>query len=123
MSAWLGLFLLLLVQPSLAATLNPADPVWGPLTRFVLSLFTGDPAIIAALSAFFMGLIFAIKTQHKLKSILGGLMIAVALQLGPSLVEHLSGAVLPVQMNTASYIKSGKQFWVTSPGMAARVPV
>ena len=77
-----------------AAKLDRSDDTWGELTGFVLSLFTGDPAIIASLIAFFMGIILAMKTQHKLASIFGGLAVAVAFQIGPNLVEHLTGAVL-----------------------------
>ena len=79
---------------SFSASLDKSDDTWGELTAFVLSLFTGDPAIIASLVAFFMGIIFAMKTQHKLMSICSGLAIAVAFQLGPNIVEHLSGATI-----------------------------
>jgi hypothetical protein len=34
------------------------------------------------------------KTQHKLMSIFSGLAIAVAFQLGPNIVEHLTGATI-----------------------------
>lgn len=77
-----------------AARLDQSDETWGGLTRFVLSLFTGDPAIIASLIAFFMGIILAMKTQHKLMSIVSGLTVAIAFQIGPNMVEHLTGAVI-----------------------------
>jgi len=77
-----------------AAQVDNADNTWGPLTKFVLSLFTGDPAIIASLIAFFMGIVLAMRTSHKLTALCGGLLIAVAFQIGPNIVEHLSGAVV-----------------------------
>ena len=77
-----------------AAQVDSADNTWGPLTQFVLSLFTGDPAIIASLVAFFMGIVLAMRTQHKLTALCGGLLIAVAFQIGPNVVEHLSGALV-----------------------------
>ena len=77
-----------------SARLDKSDDTWGELTSFVLSLFTGDPAIVASLIAFFMGIILAMKTQHKLMSICSGLAIAVAFQLGPNIVEHLTGATI-----------------------------
>jgi hypothetical protein len=88
------LYFLLLPTVGFSASLDKSDETWGALTTFVLSLFTGDPAIIASLVAFFMGIIFAMKTQHKLVSICGGLAIAVAFQLGPNIVEHLTGATI-----------------------------
>ena len=77
-----------------AAQINQADSTWGPLMQFVLELFTGDPAIIASLIAFFMGIILAMRTQHKLAALSGGLIIAVAFQIGPNIVEHLTGAII-----------------------------
>lgn len=77
-----------------AASLDKADSTWGPLTKFVLNLFTGDPAIIASLVAFLMGIALAMRTQHKMAALGGGLAVALAFQLGPNLVEHLSGGVI-----------------------------
>mgnify|MGYP000162121537 CR=1 FL=1 len=77
-----------------AASLNEADETWGDLYGFMHGLFTGTPGNILSLVALALGIFGALASNHKMLSLLGAIGIPIAIQVGPEIFEHLSGAVL-----------------------------
>lgn len=89
----LMVILLLLSTHVLAATAKTEDATWGALLTTVQKWFTGDPGIIVSLLALASGVLGAIATSHKATSIILGIGIPIAINVGPSLFQGLSGAV------------------------------
>lgn len=77
-----------------AATADAGDETWGGLYTFVSGLFTGTAANVLSLSALVLGIGAAVVTQHKMASLVGALGVPIAIQVGPTIFQSLSGAVL-----------------------------
>ena len=91
------MMLLLLVSLHAMAVTAGGDPstdtTWGSLYKIINDLFTGDAAIIVSLLALATGVLGAIATSHKATSIIMGIGIPIAINVGPSIFKGLSGAV------------------------------
>ena len=77
-----------------AQTATKDDTTWGKLYVQVLSLTSGDPAVIISIMAFICGVLGAVMSQHKMMWLIGGISVPIAVQVGPSVYAALSGAVV-----------------------------
>lgn len=87
-------FWIILFQSASGVTVDNNDKTWTPLYTFVHGLFTGTPATILCLIALLGGVFGALVSSRKAIMIVGAVAIPIAIQVGPTIFEHVAGAIV-----------------------------